>query len=180
MGLGRVYGWVVGGYTGVLPSQLESGGMYSEAGPVGPARAGVGGTCCSARPSPQTTHSAALRGPLRCLRPLPASWPIRARFHQLFSKVSQNRRVSPKCMHKACHSPYIQNGLQKSALQILRFPFSAAFSHKELMGQFEAYLGLYCQNDEVSTVCTRTGTRRGRSIPPRSHAASCLCVTAPH
>ena len=65
-------------------------------------------------------------------------------------------------MHKACHSPYFQNGLQKSALGILRFTFSVAFSHKELMGHFEVYLGLYCQNDEVST----DGTRRGRDRYP--------------
>ena len=37
-----------------------------------------------------------------------------------------------------------------SPLEILRFTISPAFSHKELMGHFEASLGLYCQNDEVS------------------------------
>ena len=54
----------------------------------------------------------------------------------LFSKVSQNDEVSPKYVHKASHSPYIQNGSQKSPLGFLRFPISVAFSHKELIGPF--------------------------------------------
>ena len=79
-----------------------------------------------------------------------ASGPIKARFHDIFSKVSQNRVVSPKYIEKASHTPYFQNGLQKSALEILGFPISLAFSHKELMGHFNPWVGLYCQNDEVS------------------------------
>ena len=86
------------GYTGVLPSQLESGGPDSGAGPVGPAGAGVGGLDCSARPAPRTHPP----GPVACgslvLGPSPqiaASWPIRARFHHIFYKVSQNGEVSP-------------------------------------------------------------------------------------
>ena len=60
----------------------------------------------------------------------------RARFDLILLKVSQNSQVSPKSVYKACHSPYFQNGSQKSALDFLRFPFVAAFSHKELMGPF--------------------------------------------
>ena len=59
-----------------------------------------------------------------------------ARFDLILLKVSQNGIVSPKKLEKACHSPYIQNGPQNSPLGILRIPFSAAFSHKELMGHF--------------------------------------------
>ena len=64
------------------------------------------------------------------------SWPIRARFHLILHKVSQNRGVSPVFIEKACPSPCLQNGLQKSALEKTRIPYSAAFSHKELMGLF--------------------------------------------
>ena len=68
-----------------------------------------------------------------------------------------------------------------SPLEILRFPYSLAFSGKELMGHFEAGSGLYCQNDEVSPSVHRTVTRSGRQIPPTvttQQAAS--VVTAPH
>ena len=69
-----------------------------------------------------------------------ASWPIRARFHLIFYKVSQKAGVSPKYVEKACHSPCLQNGSQKSPLDFLGFPYSAAFSHKELSGHFDPYL----------------------------------------
>ena len=59
-----------------------------------------------------------------------------ARFHLISHKVSQNREVSAKYVDKASHSPCFQNRLQKSPLQFLRFPFSSAFSPKELMGLF--------------------------------------------
>ena len=93
-----------------------------------------------------------------------ASWPIGARLGSYFSKVSQNRQVSPKLVNKASHTPYFQNGSQKSPLEILRFPISPAFSHKELMGQFWPYLGHYCQNDEVSPMCTCTVDGVGSQI----------------
>ena len=53
--------------------------------------------------------------------------------------------------------PISQNGSEKSPLDFLRFPFLAAFSHKELMVPFMPCGHLYCQNDEVSTVCTGSG-----------------------
>ena len=62
--------------------------------------------------------------------------PIRARFHDILLKVSQNPIVSPKSVEKACHSPYLQNEAQKSPLDFLRFLYSSAFSHKELMAAF--------------------------------------------
>ena len=73
----------------------------------------------------------------------PASWPIRARFDLHFTKLSQNRVVSPKYVHKASLSPCFQNGSQKSPLDISRIPFSVAFSHKELMAHFGAYSDFY-------------------------------------
>ena len=66
-----------------------------------------------------------------------ASWPIRARLHLILLKVSQNGIVSPKYVEKASHSPCFQNPSRKSPLEILRFPFSLAFSAKELMGHFD-------------------------------------------
>ena len=71
----------------------------------------------------------------RTLR-IAASQPIRARFQLIFYKVSQNDEVSPEMCQKACHSPCSIFRVGKSPLEILRFPFSAAFSPKELMGHF--------------------------------------------
>ena len=48
--------------------------------------------------------------------------------------------------------PIFQNGLQKSPLEKLGFPFSLAFSHKELMVPFSASSHVLCQHDEVSPV----------------------------
>ena len=102
----------------------------------------MGGQGWTGVPGSRPTHSSPVgfRGPLRWSGPLPranaASWPILARFDLILLNYSQNARVSPKYVNKACHSPYLQNGLQKSALQILRFPYFVAFSHKELMGLF--------------------------------------------
>ena len=68
-----------------------------------------------------------------------ASWPITARFHHISYKVSQNGQVSPKYVEKASHSPCFQNVVRKSPLEILRFPYFLAFSHKELMGRFDPH-----------------------------------------
>ena len=104
----------------------------------------------------------------------------KARFHSYSCKVSQNGRVSPEFVEKACHSPHSQNGLQKSALEILRFPISAAFSHKELMGLFRPYGRLYCQNDEVSPVCTPIVTRETVVRYPHRPRSKLLLGSAPH
>ena len=74
----------------------------------------------------------------------------KVRFSNILLKVSQNGEVSTIFHQKACHSPYFQNRLRMSPLEILRFPVWPAFSHKELMGHFRPYRHVYCQNDEVS------------------------------
>ena len=160
-------GWVLGGYTGwvlgtgwvqgraiPVPSpQLLEEGISQRSGPVGPARAGVVGIWpdvlgtapahpCGARSVPVGPP---LQDPRKC-----RLWANKARFNLISSKVSQNGEVSSESVQKASHSPCFQNGLQKSPLEIPRFPVSRAFSHKELMGRFDAWSGLYCQNDEVS------------------------------
>ena len=103
--------------------------------------------------------------------PVPASWPIRARFHHIYSKVSQNDEVSIKYPEKASHSPYSQKGLEKSPLEIPGFPFSLAFSHKELMVPKERYLIVLCQNDEVSTECTPECHAKWSPDTPTDHAS---------
>ena len=66
--------------------------------------------------------------------------------------------------HQKCHKrpvivPICKKGLKKSPLEILRFLFSPAFSHKELMVPFHRGSGINCQNDEVSLECTHPVTR---------------------
>ena len=129
------------------PPRAEPKGAISQrSGPRKPCRGwsgwGYGGWATPSRvpglgnPGPCTTHSRhpvpsgarfAVQGPPRSKR---------ARFHEHFLKVSQNGEVSPECVEKASHSPYISNGSVKSPLEILRFPFRLAFSHKELIGPF--------------------------------------------
>ena len=142
----------------------------------------MGGYPAAPRPRTQSPPSGPGQHPAGAslgLGPLPASWPIRARFRPLFLKVSQNRGVSPEYHHKACHAPCFQNGLQMSALEKLRFPFWLAFSHKELMGSFWPKVGVHCQNDEVSTECTPWDARGGRRYP-HGHRSKLLLVSAPH
>ena len=157
--VGAYRGWVREGYTGygegytgyrgVLPSHQgprPSGGDTSGAGPGSPKGAGVGGYPCSAhgpvRPSPETTHSGppgsyGARFAVSGLSPSkPRLLANIARIDLISWKLSLNAEVSPKSVQKASHSPYIQNEVQKSPLQFLRFPFLLAFSHKELLTLF--------------------------------------------
>ena len=130
------------GYTGT-PSTLESGGQSQRSGPrKGLQGPGVGGDCLQRPPGQVPTPAGPGRSPA-----VPSLVPARAprkcrllankpRYNLILLKVSQNSEVSTKYVNKACHSPYIQNGSQKSPLEILRFPILTAFSHKELMGLF--------------------------------------------
>ena len=144
-------GWVIGGLYRYPPTDhplCSRSKPDSEAGPVGPARAGVGGQVQrtyrrSRGRSPETTTPGLWpSGPASlsqaCWGRDLASDLETARFDLNITKVSQNRGVSPEYAHKACHSPYFQNGPGKSALEIPRFPFCPAFSGKELMGLFDA------------------------------------------
>ena len=132
-----------------------------------------------AAPGPPTPHPAGCSGArsavLGLLGAVPGSRQQTARFQQHFSKVSQNGEVSPEISHKACHSPCSQNGLENSPLDFLRFPFSVAFSGKELMGHFDAQRVHCCQNDEVSPDVHIPCTRSGRQIPPRPRQQAVLC-----
>ena len=131
-------GWVIRGAIPGTYRPLESGVPDSEAGPGSPSRAGVGGLGCSARPSPRTHPPGPVGTPAGSLPgsgPLPASWPIGARFNLISYKVSQKGIESPEKHEKACHSPCFQNRPGKSPLGFLGFPLFLAFSHKELMGQ---------------------------------------------
>ena len=139
-------GWVYRGSTSPARCPGRTQKQTSEAGPGRPTGPGVGGSagpgalgdgggggisppCGPGQSSPREAF------PGIYLRNA-ASWPIGARFTSFYCKVSQNGQVSPKKCKKACHSPYFQNGLEKSPLGFLRFPFSPAFSRKELLGLF--------------------------------------------
>ena len=147
---GWVYGWVYReGYTGeYYPATARGQPQVQRSGPRNPPAgrvewvvpgAGTRVLGCSAagralyHPSGPVRHPGALpvQDPQNA-----ASGPITARFSLKYCKVSQYRGVSPKYVEKASHAPYFQNGLQKSPLVILGFPFSPAFSPKELLGLF--------------------------------------------
>ena len=106
----------------------------------------------------------------------------------LFSvKLVKTAKCHQKVTKRPSLVPIFQNGSRKSPLDILGKPFCSAFSHKELMGLFEPWVDYYCQNDEVSPVCTPLFvTRKGRSIPPdtalRCHSSltSARCVIRPY
>ena len=178
------------GYTWYYPAAARGGPQYSEAGPGRPVGPGVGGTGGRAYwvvfggGVGLLYHPAGPVSPCRAsLYRTPqnaASGPITARFDLNSCKVSQNRIVSPKSAQKACHSPYIQNGLRKSPLGILRFPFSVAFSPKELMVPFMTQGMEKCQNDEVSPECAHPATREVVVRYPHGHDSKLSLVTAPH
>ena len=178
-------GWVYqGGYTGGTtraPSDLVKRRHDSGAGP-GAALQGrwSGWSCCSAPgasatpPTPDPCR--VFRGPLRWVAPRAnaASGPITARFNLILLNYSQNHEVSPKYVEKACLSPYIQKPVQKSPLGFLRFPFSLAFSGKELLGHFDPYPEIYVKMTKCRRMCTPPCTRSVRSDTPTVSAASCL------
>ena len=139
------YGDRVGGRRGNTGTQPRCSreGSRQRSGPRSPCR-GRSGWSGSRNVRSRTPPTPCGRGPLRWVLLGPpragASYGRANRQNRQNSvrtvNVSQNRRVSPKSVHKAYHSPCSQNGLKKSPLEILRFTDSLAFSHKELMGHF--------------------------------------------
>ena len=99
----------------------------------------------------------------------------RARFDLILLKVSQNCIVSPKKCEKAWHSPCFQNGLRKSPLEILRFPFYGAFSHKELMGHFDVSTDFTVKMTKCRQMVHPWSREVVARYPHVDHAASCLC-----
>ena len=99
-------------------------------------------------------------------------WANKGEIQLKYNKVSQNGVVSPKYVHKACHSPYSQNGSRKSPLKILRFPFSPAFSHKELMAYFDASRVFLVK----MTKCRQNVHAKGRSDTPTVNASKLATV----
>ena len=139
---GWVYRWVIPG-TQPLRDHCSGSKPDSEAGPGSPCQgAGVGGQVQRAS-GPAPHPSGPFPAVTGCFWDLLEQDPThgrlnlqKARLTSIFSKVSLNGQVSPKCVDKACHSPCFQNGLRKSPLGFLGFLFLPAFSHKELMGLF--------------------------------------------
>ena len=148
---GRVYragmgpGGYRGGYTGGVPSSPPTARgecPVQRSGPRKPCKGWSGWYGVLGRTVGGTAPETTLRA-----RSAPAGLPVSgpsecppraniARFQSILSKVSQNSEVSPKSVHKACHSPYFQNGSGNPPLEILGFPFPLAFSHKELLTLF--------------------------------------------
>ena len=103
------------------------------------------------------------------------SWTLRcrllankARFHTFLSKVSQNGEVSTKKCQKACHSPYISKRPPKVTSWISQISVLLSLLLQGINGLFLTHHGLYCQNDEVSTGCTRVRYRcSGREVSAR-------------
>ena len=178
------------GYTGYYPATQHAArgaNPTSAAGPGRPAGPGVGGWGAAdvlgrrrGRLSGTTlrARSVPLAPPCPRYPQNAASGPIGARFHLISYKLSENGVVSPKSVEKACVSPYFQNGVQKSPLNILRFPFSLAFSHKELLVPFLTRRHVYCQNDEVSPGCTHHVTRERVVNTPTGHVSKLTPVTS--
>ena len=145
MGYGEVGGYREGN-THPPGTLLEEGSPTQRSGPRKPQGAGVGGVGLDGRTGGWTgSWDHLLRRPGRypCrVPPCPrtprnaASWPNRARFDLNSMKYCQNGQVSLKSVEKAYHSPCFQKRVQNSPLEILRFPYIAAFSHKELMVPF--------------------------------------------
>ena len=147
---------------------------------------GIGrGLQCSAAGTAPGTHPCGARS----VTPgaLPGTWtlrnaasgPIRARFQVISGKVSQNGGVSPKYVQKAYVSPCFQNAAQKSPLEILRFPFSSAFSHKELMAHFRPGLRFIVKMTKCR-LDVHTHVREGSVRYPHGHASQLATVAAPH
>ena len=162
-----------GCYTG-YPASSKAEACTAKRAPD-PCKGGVGGTCCSARPAPTPPS-----GPGRCLQAPPwvgTGLPgQRARFDLISLKLSQNHEVSPKSVKKASRSPYFQNGLGKSALEIPRFPYSSAFSRKELMGLFDAQRDIIVKTTKCRPDVHPETHAKGSSRYPHRPAASCSWV----
>ena len=124
----------------------------------------------SARPAPRYHPAGPVRPPEAL--PVPGTLPT-GKGRDLTSipiKLVKTTKCHQKVFKRPTLVPISQNGVQKSPLDFLRFTISLAFSHKELMGLIWPWVILYCQNDEVTTVCTYA---KGSSIPPDVTAASC-------
>ena len=162
-----IAGWVyrVGN---TVPTQLPRAearrNPTSEAGPVTPAGGGVGGWggladpfACDIPGTSEPTPSGPGRYSPAPGRGLPGS-PRAAGLGRDSMPYSLKLVKTTKCHRKVFKRPTLvpvcQNGSGKSPLEIPRFPFWLAFSCKELMGHFDPWTIVYCQNDEVSPVCT--------------------------
>ena len=164
---------------GYYPASSKAEVPDSEAGPGSPTRSGVGGLGLQ-RPPGSRYHPCGARSacslPVPGPSPLPASWPIRARFTSILLKVSQNDEVSPENVHKACPSPCFQNGVEKSPLDFLRFPYFVAFSRKELMGHFDPRVRVYVKMTKCRQM-VHGWSAKGSVDTPTGHRSKLPLVT---
>ena len=127
--------------------------------------------------APRTTPA----GPGRSLWALPVLGPLKCRLWAIgrdsmtfLRKVVKTTKCHQKVSKRPRLVPVSQNGSKKSPLEILRFPLWRAFSHKELMGHFDASTGIIVKMTKCRQVAhTCSGSRRGRRYPHGVGAASC-------
>ena len=181
-------GWVYRVGTGraiPVPSQLARGEVHVQrSGPRKPRRGWSGWYMERGRPGgryvPPFGPGRSLAGPSLYI---PRRCRLRAntaRFKDILLKVSQNGGVSPEYVEKACHSPCAQNPVQKSPLEILRFPFRRAFSHKELMGHFDGHSGIIVKTTKCRQYVHPRVRERVVRYPHGPRQTSCLLWSAPH
>ena len=95
-------------------------------------------------------------------------------------KLVKTAKCHRNVMKRPVIVPKSQNGVQKSPLDFLGFTFWPAFSPKELMGHFRPYPRVYCQNDEVSTMCTRVYVREMVGCGTVRYPLARHCRSIPH
>ena len=148
-GAGRVGipGWVYRvGREGAIPGtqpHCSRSKPDSEAGPVAPARGAEWVVRCSGRTGGRGRSQVPPYGPGRPCWP-PCTWDLgNARLLAIgrdLTSYSIKLDKTTKCHQNMSKRPPLvpifQNGSRKSPLGIPRFPYSQAFSHKELMGHY--------------------------------------------
>ena len=146
---GRVYGWVLGGAIPghYPPSTLKSPpqAIPAKRAPEAPGGLEWVGIAVRGWAGPSTTLRARSCPPVG--PPCTGTLECRLLANKARFEVKPGNLVkTTKCHQKVCKRPalvpILQNGSQKSPLDFYRFPFLVAFSHKELMGLFDANVGL--------------------------------------
>ena len=169
-GWGMGTGWVLGrAIPGTQPAAKRRQ-IPAKRAPEPPA-GGWSGWVSAAAPRSPGDHPCGARSvlwpSLSPPRANPASGPIRRDSTTFPIKLVKTVKCRQNMSKRPVIVPNSQNGSQMSPLDILRFPFAPAFSHKELMGRFDATLDFIVKTTKCRRdVHTGIWSRRGRSIPP--------------
>ena len=146
---GGYTGWVIRGHIPSQPALLEEGpaavqrpqGAGPALGRVVRKQAGAGRTRCSAGGDGSQDHPAGPVGlpwspPCPGTLRMPASGPYGRDLTSFPVKLVKTRECHRNITKRPVIVPILRNGSGKSPLDFLRFLFSVAFSHKELMVPF--------------------------------------------